>query len=465
MDRNAIIDNSTLTCVQRLMGDIKVYNKYSMDGDILALESLIQAILFSDNLFYIDDYKEKYRETRADRFRYLDAISFNEKDYSELLNQTNKEMDKIIPTVKDGSYVDNDFMPFFEMLKMNNIFTWDMCSSVFYLTQKMLMQNRNDLDIDRFSALQQMIFSETYDEFEKVQNTKYLIVDKNGKPFDTSKSKISSQTNLFLADLSWLAYRTIFYTLVANQLGGDLILHPIRNSFQINLFKKKNPTFETTYNQLLATLNLEAEKTITAIFRNSYPIVSKYILPMFSVSLISKTSDVESVINAALHMRCEGNFVKARGRMSEIEQLFKVDQSKKGIIEANRLVQEVQTEMRILGEKYRVQTNQGEPILPLIEAYNIAAAFSGGQIPSMQSISFPLKILGKAKQFIPQTGFNSVYRSLINDLATVGKIGKYYEKLTAKVNYALEAGHYSAKIEEEKYKNMASYWKKPMNWF
>lgn len=60
-----MIDNSTLTAVQRLTGKIPVYNRYSLDGDILAFEMLIQTILFFDDIYYVDDYKEKFRAERV----------------------------------------------------------------------------------------------------------------------------------------------------------------------------------------------------------------------------------------------------------------------------------------------------------------------------------------------------------------------------------------------------------------
>ncbi|MBE6828888.1 MAG: hypothetical protein E7519_01615, partial [Ruminococcaceae bacterium] len=60
----AIIDNATLTAVQRLLGEIPIYNKHAIDGDILAFETLIQSILFFDEVCYINDYKEEYREER-----------------------------------------------------------------------------------------------------------------------------------------------------------------------------------------------------------------------------------------------------------------------------------------------------------------------------------------------------------------------------------------------------------------
>lgn len=60
----ALIENATLTAVQRLMGDIEICSYDSIDGDIGALENLIQAILFYDDLICIDDYKLEFKDTK-----------------------------------------------------------------------------------------------------------------------------------------------------------------------------------------------------------------------------------------------------------------------------------------------------------------------------------------------------------------------------------------------------------------
>lgn len=69
--RYAIVDNATLTAIQRLCGAISIKNKHTIDGDILAFETFIQAVLFYDDLFYFDDYKVAHREERATFFKYI----------------------------------------------------------------------------------------------------------------------------------------------------------------------------------------------------------------------------------------------------------------------------------------------------------------------------------------------------------------------------------------------------------
>lgn len=42
----ALIDNASLTAVERTLGDILVKNPDTINGDLVAFENLIQAILF-----------------------------------------------------------------------------------------------------------------------------------------------------------------------------------------------------------------------------------------------------------------------------------------------------------------------------------------------------------------------------------------------------------------------------------
>ncbi|EFC3045672.1 TPA: hypothetical protein ACHKAX_RS15560, partial [Escherichia coli] len=58
----ALIDNASLTAVERTLGDILVKNPDTINGDLVAFENLIQAILFYDTLICVDNYKKEYRD-------------------------------------------------------------------------------------------------------------------------------------------------------------------------------------------------------------------------------------------------------------------------------------------------------------------------------------------------------------------------------------------------------------------
>ena len=142
--RYALIDNSTLTGIQRLLGEIPVKNKFIVDNDIIAFENYIQAILFYDEIICIDDYKSQYRENRKQYFPKIRFISKDLFDYESFVETANKVTENINLEIKGGRITDRDFKDYLDRLHMTFQFTWDMSSSQFFLTQKMWQQNPKD---------------------------------------------------------------------------------------------------------------------------------------------------------------------------------------------------------------------------------------------------------------------------------------------------------------------------------
>lgn len=64
----ALIDNATLTAVQRATGEVPVQNSDIINGDLCAVENFLQGILFYDDLPCIDNYKPQHRESRKEQF-------------------------------------------------------------------------------------------------------------------------------------------------------------------------------------------------------------------------------------------------------------------------------------------------------------------------------------------------------------------------------------------------------------
>ena len=177
----AIIDNSTLTAVERMMGVIPIKNTNTIDGDILALESFVQAVLFYDDLFFIDDYKSQHKASREKFFKYVYPIEFSENSYNDLLEQTRTLTNSFVPQVKKRTFDNESLKDFFRLLKMNITFTWDLRSSVYYLTHK-LLQLQCGVDIPKYSALSEMIFSQFFsgEPTDSMQQKTPLIYDSKG---------------------------------------------------------------------------------------------------------------------------------------------------------------------------------------------------------------------------------------------------------------------------------------------
>jgi hypothetical protein len=395
--RFALIDNSTLTAVQRILGAIPIKNKHQIDADIVALESYLQAILFYDRIVYLDDYKKEYRSTRKAFFDNLLGFKPSEASYNALVGNAKGLTEGIVPCVEGGKITDSDFEPFFKLLKMNVVFSWDMSSSEYYLTVKML-ENVGGLDIAKYSKLATMIYSELIEKNivdVEISNKRALLYDSQGRPITSDytvrdkegKNKetgVSKQVNAFFAGLNWLAFRTIVYTLLANQLGIDLILHPIRNSFQVNLLHKLNLFNYPIYSQIISTMNGLVTETLNKVVNIAQPVIIHQQLPLFSAWFAQKTGDPQKFVETAYEIRDQELFIEARKQLIELEDILSKGDKAAYITKANQLILDIQQQMNKICSKFGVITTQGQSISPFIGVWNLSAlATSLPQIPNM----------------------------------------------------------------------------------
>lgn len=469
--RYAIIDNSILTAVQRIMGEITVKDKHLIDGDILALESFIEAILFYDKLFYLDDYKEEYKYSRQQYFNRLLPISPSEDTYNRFLNEAKKITESIVPCVEGGFIRDSDFKPFFDLLKMNVVFSWDMSSSEYYLNVKML-ERVGGLDIKKYSKLSTMIFSEISDKTHKNQadGSKFLLCDLHGQVIkkgyrildenDNPKEPgISAQVRTFFAGLNWLAFRTAFYTMVSKETGAELFLHPIRNAFQVNLLSKLRVINPPVYSPLIEAMNGIAGRAINRITSVASPLIIKQDLPLFTAWLAKKTGDPLKFIDTAYELREEKVFLDARRQLIELEDLLQKGDEVSFLREANSLIGQVQNTMQKICADFKIETPQGNPITSLISLWNVSTVASG--LPSVP-INGDQKIINSLREFLPAKGFKALYRSLAKDLTQISTLNKYHEVISSRVSLHEDATFYDSKKENEEFLRVKSYWKIPM---
>ena len=88
-------------------------NLNNIDNDILCLEKLITAILFSDTLIGMDDYKEEYRSARLKNFNFVSFLKLDDKSYSDLTTEA-AEFAKSMVFASEGSKPAGDVVSFFD---------------------------------------------------------------------------------------------------------------------------------------------------------------------------------------------------------------------------------------------------------------------------------------------------------------------------------------------------------------
>lgn len=481
LGRRALIDNATLTGVERITGRIKVANTYNVEGDVLCLENLIQALLFYDDVFFIDDYKKEYKDRRSSFFSFLSPLQITEEVRQTYDNRARVIMDLLSPTIQHGKLGTSDLAQLLRMIQMNVVFTWDMRSSEYYLTLKLLAENSN-AELDKYGALAAMIFS-GFTEQSKVETapiaTDVKILDQFGRPLVDGmggdvrlKNGIVRKSNgvdgsvyKFLSGLSWLCFRTIFYRLVAEDSMCNLFLHPIRHSCLVTVLPSVNQEDASRYRRIVDAMVSGADLTVQEIGLTSGSTVLKGSLPIFSAWLAQKGLKPSEFIEEVLTLREEKIFRDARQQFSQLEEVQNIRGEIGFKTKANLLSTEVLKLFDDLRTKYGVKTHQGVSSSALIWAYNIYGFFHG--VPSVPSPGINVPVAKSVtNQFIDlrrRKGFSAVFKSVIDDLAGVAKLGPLMDILKSEIQLMPDAGQYGPKLLPPGLHGARADWTAPMD--
>ncbi len=472
--RYALIDNSTLTGIQRLLGEIPVKNTAIIDNDIISFENYIQAILFYDDVICIDDYKEKYRDNRIKFFPNIRFISKKYFDYENLLDISNKVTKDITLQIKGGRIADKDYEDYLERLHMTFQFTWDMSSSKFFLTQKMLLGN-SILGHEQFSKLHSVLFKENNEQYEvdaKLINKTPKLFDSKGKEISINSENgkvisssggdgLSPQFQALAASLNWISQRTAFYVLAADYLQADLFIQPIRQSFLQNIIRRTYPGYNLgVFGDFRNSINNQSEDTVKKILANSQNFSVSVDIPLFTAYFAMKTKNSKYIIDAALNERDNKCFFDARSKLRELNVLLENNERGKFVREINLLTADINKNFKSIESKYGLGDNQGFASSQLKFLYSSIPLIKNFEIPKI--LDYRIKELEFMKHILPRKGFNAAFRNVIEDLMEFGNIGRYKDILLANVVYDKEATFYDIKTEDPKYIKASSYWKRPM---
>ncbi|MBB6612656.1 hypothetical protein H7F15_16560 [Pontibacter sp. Tf4] len=472
--RYALIDNSTLTGIQRLLGEIPVRNRAIVDNDIISLENYIQAILFYDDIICIDDYIEKYRENRTKFFPNIHFISKDLFAYNSFVKKAIEVTADIVLRINGGRITDKDFKDYFEKLEMTFQFTWDMSSSSYFLTQKMLLGN-SALNQEQFSKLHSLLYNEKNEQFE-VQET---LINKSPKLYDSKGNEIfidntngkilnshvgeglSPQLNALVSSLNWMSQRTAFYVLAANYLYADLFLQPIRQNFLQNIIRRTHPSYDLgVFGDFRTSINNLSQETLNNILSNSSNFGLSVETPLFAAFFAKKTQDSKSIISAALNEREKTYFHQARTKLRELNVLLDNNERSKFVRDINLLTTEINKTFKNIERKYGLGEKQGIGLSQLKFLYSSIPLLREFTIP--EGLDIRIKELEFMKHLLPKKGFNAVYRNVIGDLLQFEKLGQYRDILINNVVYHKDATFWGVRTEDPKFARATSSWKKPM---
>lgn len=464
----ALVDNSTLTAVQRVIGQAPIRNRDTISGDLAALESFVQTLLFYDEVLCLDDYKPQHTAKRKETFSYLRFIDPSDHGLIEVAAAAKREAGNRVPRIRGGQFEDEAMKPFFEMLKMNAICTWDMRSSSFYLTLKCLGYPDTS-DTDRFSKLSAAIYAELSDsaetrghwstQAELIGSKQQRYTPEFFKQSGSDEAGVSHALEMFIASLNWLSYKAIFYSLAGKHFRADTCLHPIRHAYQVNWMQKSGILGADFTGKLVALMSQELQSTHESIVDVGRSSRLNLNLPLFSAWLLKEAGDPKDIPAAANELKKDPTVSAVRSLLREIRVPYDegnlkaanqaVEKWRKGLIQAGA----------DLRARFGVKTQQGTPLSPMIQVLNVAAA--ANNVPALPDfgIKIPTPTFLKSDE---RKAFGAMFKSITSDLVALERLGEFRDGLASRFAEAEDIQSGGVKTENPKYRWASSDWKRPM---
>ena len=425
-NRRILVDNATLSGVGRLLGESQTLNLNNTDNDILCLEKLLTAILFSDFVIGVDDYKEGFRSQRLKKFDFIDFVGIEEENYNALARDA-ADFARSMLFSFDGSKPVGDVVTFFKSLRLDPQLRWDIFTSSEYLTLSFLVEDTNDIRYE--TAIDSMFRNEDADgnaasagqgfsplvsveRHPEIANLKALVKAFASGNASFSGSGSRSLLNRFVFGYGWTAERSYFYNAVAGIKQADAFLAPLRDAFCESCCRLRS---RSQVDGLLEKLKSTAQEALVKIVEPSGRAKFAMKLPFFTASFISKTNGPKQCIDLALQTRSNKEFRECRVILHNLAHLSTQDKYQ----EVNHILQYLEQSCAALMKKYAVATGGG-----------LQTSLSLGLAGPSVGIGMKLDQLFRHHRNRP---FARVFRNIAQDMLNVERLGGLYEKLCSSV--------------------------------
>lgn len=432
-NRTVLIDNATLSGVERLIGESQTLNLNNIDNDILCLEKLITAILFSDSVLSVDDYKEEYRSKRLRQFNFINFLKIDSQTYADLSKDA-ADFAQSMTFSLDGSKPAGDVVSFFESLRIDPQLRWDIFVSSEYLTLSLLVRDTRYVRYE--TAIDSVFRNESANADAVIAKSIPTKISVKGHPEISDIKELVrafasenpnykgdstwSLLNRCIFGYGWAAERSHFYNAVAAKNGADAFLAPLRDAFCESCYRIDAGS---QINSLLERLKSTSQETIAKIVDPSGYAKFAMRLPFFTAHLISICDNPKQCIDQALQMRNNGDFRDCRVILHNLNHLTTQDR----YAEVNSILELLTQSCNSLMKKFGVSTENG-----------LQASLSLGLTGPNVGIGIKLD-----KLFAPYRNrpFTRVFRNIAQDMLNVERLGGLYEKLCISIRKHKDANY------------------------
>lgn len=456
---STLVDNSTLTAVQRLIGGIGVSLSFPIEGDLSAYDNYLQSLLIYDEVASIDDYKEEFRADRRRAFseiRFLDPSNFA---YEEASSLAQKATEAIAFKITRGRLAQDPMARFLKTLNLHVAPAWYMQSSDWFLRMR-LLADEAEVDLPKYGALMSAIRTQMNeaDRSKADQHPTFSIEDGEGHELDldaTGDGSVDNEIHQFAAGLNWLAQRALFYAEAAERFQSAFTLHPIRHAFlgqyAIGHLMPELP------NNLRAKALAFFGAEVGAIKTGSDELLgmgaSRLQLPFFAAWAVGHAGNPKDGYDHVLQIRHSSEAMALRSRFREIEAMGIENDISRQRVAAAKLHNAIRSDVAALAKKFGAASES-----PQVDARVDLLSLT----PSL-SVSGLLK---KAADRVPSTSrrATTILRSISRDVMQIPTMGDLSDQFyrSRRVRKGTGFNPERPRMEPRKYERSSTHFKRPL---
>jgi hypothetical protein len=305
-----LIDNATVSSVQRALGKAQTRDLAILDVEHAALERFTEAVLLSDSVVVPDNYKQPFTPARKALLSKL-GVQFVPVSAAVDASLNDLAQELVDPWLEAFNAGRNRglFQEYLAQINAFSNFIWEHKSSEFYLVFR---AHGIDKDSPLISAL---LASETDVELGR----RLEIVAKDGKT--VAWDRLSRHVQRMLGVMGWLGHQYIWYQCFA--ASHDLVYspHPLREFFANDFLSRAHQgatsaaRFSDLFRRGVDTFRGKLERNLQALGALDTSIVVK--APPLLPLLLSSSGTPDEFLSQLASLRQDSKVRELRGHLSE----------------------------------------------------------------------------------------------------------------------------------------------------
>jgi hypothetical protein len=405
-----LIDNATISSVQRALGKASIREPSLLDVEHVALARFSEAVLLSNSVVIPDSYKAELTPTRkallsGDVFEFQ-ALGAGE---DEAINEVCADL---LPIWREAFRAGSDrslFSEYFSQVNAFSNFIWEHASSEFFLVFRAL-------GIDKESPLIEAVLA-TKASDSLGQRLNIIGTDEKVVPWE----RLSPHVQRMLTVMGWLGHQYLWHQIFSAQHELSYMPHPLRDFFaydflsRVNSGAKSTSAFSTAFSSHIGVFQGKVKDSLKALGQAESSITVA--LPGFLPLLVRESSSREDFLNVLTQMRSETAVIELRELLEQIE-----DQISKGNYKA---LSKMKREIEALGRSILIERGLEEGIIKLSPPTTIFGIKVEGDDLSV-NLRIPSILY---KQFFLRRRYRAFVKRVMDELAIPAQYGELKTKL------------------------------------